>query len=189
MSITRLSGTVIDNQKRYQGYGGGSPATSHQEFWLNTPSGKEAHVHLVNDEVPLRKGHKVEVFFQNGFPVGLINYTTDQYVNFQARYHVMPDHPEYQPWEGQLLRPSRIAGLLLLLLIVYGLVDRIWEGYGPLPVVVVVITYAVWESWRHREKPDKIIHNENHGVVEDAILAALDEYRQRRTQGEATNGR
>lgn len=182
MPITRLSGTVIDSQKRYQGYGGGIPPTLHQEFWLTTSSGKETHVHLVNDEVPLRKGHKLEVFFQNGYPVGLIDYTMDKYVNFQAVYHVMPGHPEYRDWEGQLLRPSRIAVLLLLILLVYGLTDLIWEGYGALPVIVGVIAYAAWESWRHREKPDKVIHNENHGIVEAAILAALDEYRQRCTR-------
>lgn len=179
MSITRLTGIVIESQKRYQGYGGGITPTLHQEFWLRTPDGKEVHVHLVDDEVPIRKGHKLEVFFQGGHPVGLINFTTDQYANLQAVYHVMPDHPEYSDFELSLLRPSRLLVVFVLAGCVFGIVNGIWEGFGLLPIVAGVIGYATWEGWRHRQKPDKVIHNDNYGVVESAIQAALVEHRQR----------
>jgi hypothetical protein len=158
-----VTGTIIDSQKRYQGYGGGIPATLHHEVWIKEPNGTESHVHLVDDDVPMRKGQSLEVIFFENRPVGLINYTTNKYINFEPyAYTPIPDYVTGFPD----LTSMRDIGLVIFVMIIVGLL------FERKPIVAVLFFFVIVGVVIYRNKqpePSPPVRNDFHDLVEAEI--------------------
>jgi hypothetical protein len=159
-------GHVIDTQKRYQSYGGGISPTLHQEIWIKDQNGVETHIHLVDEEdVPLRKGHLIRIVFFEGRPVGLINFSTNKYINFEPYAYIPPD--DLLPKFPNILN-FRDLGIVVFSLIAVGV------AFERHPLIAFVIFLAVTGVviYRLRHKPS-VVQSGFHDDVETEIKSAL----------------
>ena len=159
-------GQVIDTQKRYQGYGGGISPTLHQEIWIKEQDGTETHIHLIDEvDVPLRKGHLIKAIFFEGRPVGLINFSTNKYINLEPYAYIPPE--DLLPKFPNILN-FRDLGIVVFSLFAVGV------AFERRPLIAFIIFLAVTGVviYRLRHKPS-VVQNGFHAEVETEIKTAL----------------
>ncbi len=79
--FTFLPGNVTQSHEYYQSHGGGIPATLHQKIWIKTKTGNETHLHIIGNEIPVRKDHKLLALFCEESLVAVINFSSQKYIN------------------------------------------------------------------------------------------------------------
>src|SRR5881397_3333520 len=66
--------------------GSGSTWTDvHREIWVRPAHGTERRFTFTNVDVPARTGHHVSLLLDDGKPLALVNFSTQQYVNLVSR--------------------------------------------------------------------------------------------------------
>jgi hypothetical protein len=89
--IAWFSGEVVatDHLEEVSGLmanGSGSTWTDvHREIWVRPSHGIERRFTFTNVDVPARTGHHVSLLLDDGKPLALVNFSTQQYVNLVSR--------------------------------------------------------------------------------------------------------
>lgn len=85
--LSSFSGEIVatDHVEEVSGItanGSGSTWTDiHREIWIRPARGTERKFTFSNVDIPARDGHRVTLLLRAGRPVGLVNFSTKQYVN------------------------------------------------------------------------------------------------------------
>jgi hypothetical protein len=91
--ISNFSGEVVDTDHLEEvsgltANGSGSTWTDvHREIWVRPKHGTERRFTFTNADIPARTGHEVTVLLGGGKPLAVVNFSTQQYVNLEARRH------------------------------------------------------------------------------------------------------
>lgn len=164
-----LTGTLIESQKRYQGYGGGIAATLHHEIWLKESNGKETHIHLIDMNIPVRKGHLLHVVFFENRPVAIINFNTSECFNFEPTAHIVPaSSGQLYPSFPELLS-FRDMSIVLITMFAIASILKPWLA---LPLLLAIVAFVIYRN-RAQPTPEIVIHNDLHFCVEEQIRSVM----------------